>query len=292
VSRTGLIISVVLLGGAVAGYVLLDQRIDAATAASGDRDVLYTRTAARVVAGAFEQESQTLDRLLASLPADLKDAKDLSQRLEAPGGWLLEQGGVGLYDQDLKLLALDQRPAGLPPLNVLLPALRRARDAKVSTITDLWQGRDKRPRVTIVQGRVTDGHWRAAVGHVRLDGPRFLETMGRFVVGERAILVLLDGAGRVLYSPIAADRYHKALDAVHVRGAARRGEARPVGVTLHEGGKERPELTTTVAAVGNCAWTVALHEAHEGAEAAEPVPAAPGESSAPDVATTGGAATP
>ena len=234
---------------------------------TSEEKMLYARSVARFVGGMIDAESARLDAMLAALPADL-DRDKARHALAGLTGAMLDPGGVALFGDKLNQLAVESDPGGMAPPEMILPALRRARETKARVVTDLWKGLDGLPRVALVQGHESDGKWRAAVAPIRLDSDAFLRAFGYFLVDERSRLQLLDSDGIALFSTVADERYKSAVHGTYFNDKVREGEA--VQMRCHSchtdesGGEVRREAElTTVAPVPGTRWSVTVREPTE-----------------------------
>ncbi len=249
------------------------------------QNLLFARSVARVISGVFAQEEGRLLLLLTDLSA-MDDPKAMQDRLQTMRGQPLDFDGSAVFDQDRQLVVSDAQPAGLPPSEVLLPALRKAEASGKLVLTDMWLGADKKPRAALVLGRKVPAvakdkqvavdpaeagtpttarprTWLAAVVYARLDGAGFQRTFNHFLVNEQSRLQLLDSAGVAMFSTQPAERFRSAVHGTYFSDKVRLGQTAQMPChSCHEGGGEpvREDEVTTVAPLAGLDWTVTVRE--------------------------------
>lgn len=231
------------------------------------RNLLFARSISQYLGARVEEDGKALEKVLAGIPDDVADAGELGPMLDAAGEGLLGRARVVILDGRGRVLAGNLEPNGLAPPRILLPALRRAREAPGNgpVVTDLWLAQGGKPRVSLV---VADGVERAtprfAVAQVPLDSEDFLRVFGYFLVARRAALQLLDSEGTALFSTRADERFRSAVHGTFFVDKVRIGE--PAVMTCHschEGrGEERvaERMVTTVAPVPHTSWAISVLE--------------------------------
>ncbi len=233
-----------------------------------NQNLLFARSVARVVSGAVEQEKAHLERLLDAAGKDAADPKALAADLKTVRLATLDKDGMALFDDKRQLLAADTDPGGLPPPEVLLPALRRTQASGHVVVSDLWKGIDHKPRVAIVLGRTLGtgetAAWRAAVVYVRLDGKNFQRIFDNFLVNEQSRLQLLDSTGVALYSTLPRERFRSVVHGTYFTDKVRLGNAVQMPChSCHKNGESetiRQSEVTTVAPLAGIGWTVTVRE--------------------------------
>ena len=233
-----------------------------------NQNLLFARSVAQVIGGLVDQEKAQVARLHDQSAKVLDDPKALAALVKSVRAATLDNDGAALFDERRQLIAADTEPAGLPPSDVLLPALRRAETTGQLVVTDLWQGQDHRPRIAVVRGRQTEEGkhlvWRAAVVYICLDAPNFQRLFSYFLVNEQSRLQLLDSTGVALFSTLPSERYKSVVHGTYFTDKVRLGGAAQMQChSCHKRGHDetvRESEVTTVAPVPGTDWTVTVRE--------------------------------
>lgn len=239
-----------------------------------NQNLLFARSVAQVIGGLVDQEKVQVARLhdesarLLGSSNTVEDPKALAALMKSVRAATLDNDGAVLFDAGRQLIAADIEPAGLPPSDVLMPALRRAEATDGAVVTDLWKGQDHRPRIAVVRGRTTgqgkNTRWRAAVVYIRLDGPNFERLFSYFLVNEQSRLQLLDSTGVALFSTLPAERYGSVVHGTYFTDKVRLGGVAQMQChSCHKKGHDvtvRESEVTTVAPVPGTDWTVTVRE--------------------------------
>jgi len=260
-----LILSAITVGATVAFEAWSFRR---AIDHSLNQNLLFARSVAQVIGGLVDQEKAQVARLLQEGAKVLDDPKALAALMKSVRGSTLDNDGAALFDERRQLIAADTEPAGLPPSDVLLPALRIAQETGQLVVTDLWHGQDHRPRIAVVRGRQTEegkhAVWRAAVVYICLDAPNFQRLFSYFLVNDQSRLQLLDSTGVALFSTLASERYKSVVHGTYFTDKVRLGGAAQMQChSCHKRGHDetvRESEVTTVAPVPGTDWTVTVRE--------------------------------
>jgi signal transduction histidine kinase len=229
-----------------------------------EHNLLFAKTVSRVVGGLLDEEGAKLDRALQDVAKPDLDDKALAARLTALRKESLDQDGAALFDGKRHLLAADLGPAGLPPPHVILPPLRRAEMGGKLVASDLWKGKDGKPRVALVKAHAEPTKQRDVITFLRLDGVNFQRAFSAFLVNDQSRLQLLDGSGVALFSTRPAERWRSAVHGTYFTDQVRLGKTAQMPChSCHRGPDSetvREHEITTVAPLTGTDWSVTVRE--------------------------------
>lgn len=233
------------------------------------QNLLFARSVAGAVSAMVEERSAVLDDLLQTTArTDAEDAKAVAAAVAAARVRQPGCDGAAVFDGKRQLVGADVGPGGFVPVDVLLPALRRAEQSGQLVATSLWRGRDNRPRVALVKGMPIGpkdgGRWLGAVLHLRADDAAFSRPFEHFLVNDQSRLQLLDAAGVALFSNVPGERFRSAVHGTYFTDKVRLGAPAQMAChSCHKGPDAetvRENEATTVAPIVNLDWVVTVRE--------------------------------
>lgn len=242
------------------------------------QNLLFATSVARNIGGVVEDEKSIAQALLDAYDRSAEDPKGLASALDTLRTANADIEALAIFGSDRQLLAGEFTAINRPPLEVLLPALRKAETSPTMVLTDLWKGSDRRARLAVVLGRGDSvakaakpegaqpaAGWRGAVAVLRIDGPRFSKIFERFVVDPSARLQLLDSSGVALYSTDSTETFRSVVHGTYFTDKVRLGGTVQMQChSCHLGERHdepvREQEITTVAPVPGTEWTVTVRE--------------------------------
>jgi signal transduction histidine kinase len=250
----------VAIAAAVGGEIFLVGRV---IGHSRRADLRFANGVAHHVNAALADEARQMRELLEALPLD-EGAPAVRAALRVQPQSMFEPGGLWVFRGEDAPVGVESPASQLPPREVLLPALRAARQSNQLAVTSLWVGVDGAPRITMVQVGGTPEAWRALVGNVRLDQQPFLSHFGFYLSDSEVRLQLLDAAGMGLFSTEPAERYRSVVHGTYLLDGVRQGQSGQLKChACHEGKAgetTREDELATLAPVKGTQWSVLVRE--------------------------------
>ncbi|MBS1148858.1 MAG: histidine kinase [Myxococcaceae bacterium] len=255
------VVAAMTIAATVFGEIVLMQRV---LDRSRQSDMRLANGVAGHISAVLEDQHRELMGLLADLPADL-DEKAVLEHLKLGRAFMFEPGGVTVFSQRDWGTGVELSPGGSPPRQILLPALRLARQTGALTVTSMWRGTDGFPRVCLVARLPEKDGWRAVVANIRLDQMAFLSHFGFILKDQDVRLQILDGAGIALFSTVPGERYRSVVHGTYLLDRVRQGQTTQQQChSCHEGEGGQPTRReneiSTLASVSGTPWSVLLRE--------------------------------
>ncbi len=253
-------VAVLTVMATVLGEVFLVNRV---AEHSRRADVRFANSVAQHVSASLDEGNRQLLKLMREFGPSAKE-QEIHQALRHMEETLFERGGTWVFTPAAWAVGAEASPGGLPPRQVLLPAIRLARTQGGRSVTSLWRGADGAPRVCLVAAVSEEDGWKAAVGTIRLEDPAFLSRFGFFLGDAEMRLQILDATGTALFSTLEGERYSSVVHGTYLLDRVRQHESAQVRChACHvENGKPTPrqDEIATLAPVPGTSWSVLVRE--------------------------------
>ncbi len=253
-------VATMIIAATVAAELLLVLRV---VEHARQADLRFATGVAHHVATSLAEQEVRLAAVLARLPVE-RGEQAVREALRREVDSSFEPNGIAAFSDQLWNVGAERSPGGSPPREVLLPALRRARQTGRLVETALWWGSDDMPRVSLVVAATSGARWRAVAGSMRLDGRAFLGQFGFFLTSEDVRLQLVDGAGVALFSTVPRERYRSVVHGTYLLDSVLETQAAQLRCHgCHEeagSAARREDEVATLARVAGSSWSVLLRE--------------------------------